>query len=150
MSDEMGDEGQGSHNAKRSITVLHIEDDTYVRAMTAAALPLMNRSFPAEDWPTVQVIEAEDGLTGVAKAKEHLPDVVLMDVRLPKLDGLRAAAEIRDDPQTRHIPIIFLTVFGDEGVEEAAARAGTRRVIQKPFRWDELMRAIVEVTDHHG
>ena len=150
MSADGGEQVQGSRHSTRSIKVLHIEGDTYVRRMVASGLPKMGKAFPAQGWPAVQVVEAQTGLDGVAKAREHLPDVIIMDVSLPGLNGLEAAAAIRRDARTTHIPIIILTVFEDQRVQEAATRAGVQRVIQKPFRWDELMKAIVEAVDRRA
>jgi CheY-like chemotaxis protein len=130
-----------------SIKLLYVEDVTDMRRMVAFTLPLMNKMFPTEDWPSVHVIEAEDGLDGVAKAKEYAPDVILMDLRLPGLSGTEAAMQIRQNPQTSHIPIIMITAFQEERVEEAAERVGAERAMHKPFEWVELMNTIVELAN---
>lgn len=121
-----------------------------MRRMLAYALPTIHKALPAAGWPSVRVIEAEDGPTGVEKAREHMPDVILMDLLLARVNGLMVTIELRRDPRTSHIPVILLTVFKDDRMEKAARRLGVQRVMYKPFHWDELMRAIVEVTDHHG
>ena len=139
---------QNKLSAKDSIKLLYVEDSTDIRCMVAFTLPLMNKMFPRENWPLIEVIEAEDGLTGVAKAKEYLPDIILMDLRMPKMSGTEAAMQIRQDPQTSHIPIIMITAFQEEKVEEAAEKVGAERAMRKPFEWHELMTSIVELALH--
>jgi CheY-like chemotaxis protein len=133
-----------------AIKLLYVEDISEVRHMIAMILPLMNELFPAANWPFIEVIEAENGLIGVEKAKEHLPDIILMDLRLPKLNGIEAARQIRHDPRTSHIPIIMITAFQEERVEEVAAQAGADRALRKPLDWGNLMNAIVELTHRGG
>ena len=130
-----------------AIKLLYVEDIKDVRQMVATMLPLMNEMLPNRTWPLIEVIEAENGLAGVQMAKEHLPDIILMDLRMPKMSGTEAALEIRKDPRTSHIPIIMITGFREEKVEEAAARTGVERAIRKPIEWNELMNAIVELTN---
>jgi CheY-like chemotaxis protein len=136
---------QKRFSTEDTIKLLYVEDTTDIRCMVAFTLPRMNKMFPKENWPSVEVIEAEDGLTGVAQAKEHVPDVILMDLRLPHMSGTEAAMQIRKDPQTTHIPIIMITAFQEEKVEEAAERVGAELAMYKPFDWHELMSSIVEL-----
>ena len=130
-----------------AIKLLYVEDTSDVRHMIAFMLPLMNELLPVAKWPLIEVIEAEDGLVGVEKARAHLPDIILMDLRLPKMSGAEAAMQIRSDPKTSHIPIIMLTAFEEEKVEEAAEMVGAERAMHKPLDWGELMNAIVELTN---
>jgi len=60
-----------------------------------------------------EVTGAGDGEEGVAKAKEILPDLILMDVKMPKLDGVGAMLKLREDPKTKNIKVVLLTAYGD-------------------------------------
>lgn len=142
---DLQEEEQESASADDVIKVLYVEDVSDLRRMVTFTLPLMRSTFPAEGWPSIQVVEAEDGLDGVAKAKEHLPDVIMIDLQLPGLSGTETALQIRRNAQTSHIPIILISAFREERVEEAAKQVGAELAMHKPFQWDQLMRAIVEL-----
>jgi CheY-like chemotaxis protein len=85
---------------------------------------------------------AADGLEAVQKAQDLLPDVILMDVWLPKMDGLEATKRLRQDPRTRDIPIIALTAHGLASARSKALEAGCDAVITKPFLPEALEQEI--------
>ena len=85
---------------------------------------------------------AADGLEAVEKTLELLPDVVLMDVWLPRMDGLEATRRLRQDERTRGIPIIALTAHGLASARDRALEAGCDAVITKPFVPEDLEREI--------
>lgn len=80
-----------------------------------------------------QVLEAGNGAVGKAMAKEHRPDLILMDIQMPILDGMSAAKTIRDDPETRGIKMIALTSFAMKGDRERFLEAGFDDYIAKPI-----------------
>jgi len=80
-----------------------------------------------------QVLEAVDGERGVAAAAEHRPDLILMDVQLPVLDGYEATRRIKADPSLQHIPVIAVTSYALSGDEAKARTAGCDGYIAKPF-----------------
>lgn len=80
-----------------------------------------------------ELLEAPDGLTGVAMAKSHRPDLILMDIQLPVIDGYEAARQIRADPDTQHIPIIAVTSYALSGDEAKTRQAGCNAYFAKPF-----------------
>ena len=84
------------------------------------------------------VLEAKDGPSGVAKAKEERPDVVLLDVMMPGLDGWRVAEELLEDANTREIPIIFLTARAEFRDRARGLDIGGVDYITKPFNPVEL------------
>jgi DNA-binding NarL/FixJ family response regulator len=93
------------------------------------------------------VAEANDGRAGVAAARRTVPDVVLMDIRMPVLDGLAALREITADPALARIRVVMLTTFEfDEYVFEAL-RAGASGFVLKDADPDELVRAVRVVAD---
>ena len=80
-----------------------------------------------------QVIEANDGERGVAAAAEHRPDLILMDIQLPVVDGYEATRRIKSDSNLRTIPIIAVTSYALSGDEAKARSAGCDGYIAKPF-----------------
>ena len=86
-----------------------------------------------------QVITARDGREAIEKAKSEQPDVVLLDVVMPNLDGLSACAAIRQHPETAHIPIIMVTTRGEETNVETAFRNGCTDYVTKPINGIELL-----------
>jgi CheY-like chemotaxis protein len=84
----------------------------------------------------LRTIEAATAAEGIALAAEHLPDVILMDLRLPDLDGAKAVGVLRAEPRTSRIPIVAMTAspLGDE--DEWLAAAGFAGHIAKPFDAD--------------
>jgi len=84
-------------------------------------------------------IDAEAGLT---MARERLPDLILMDVQLPGMDGLEATALLKQDAATRAIPVIALTALAMKGDEERIRTAGCNGYIAKPMRIRDFLAAV--------
>jgi two-component system, cell cycle response regulator DivK len=80
-----------------------------------------------------EVIEATDGEKGVAMAAERQPDLILMDIQLPVVDGYEATRRIKADPVLRKIPVIAVTSYALSGDEAEARAAGCEGYIAKPF-----------------
>lgn len=90
-----------------------------------------------------EVIEADNGARALEKYKEIHPDLVLMDVTMPEMDGLTALKAIREiDPQAR---VIMLTALGQESVVLDAIKSGAKDFIVKPFEQDRVMGAIKKI-----
>ena len=79
------------------------------------------------------VIAANSGEQGVALARERVPDLVLMDLQLPEMDGAEALRMLRDDPLTREIPVVAVTAFAMKDDRERALDAGFDSYIEKPI-----------------
>jgi two-component system cell cycle response regulator DivK len=79
------------------------------------------------------LLEAGDGETGVAMAQMHRPDLILMDLQLPVLDGFEATRRIRADPDLRHMPIIAVTSYALSGDAERAIEVGCDAYVAKPY-----------------
>ena len=79
------------------------------------------------------VIAASSGEQGVALARERLPDLVLMDLQLPEMDGTEALRRLRNDPLTRAIPVVAVTAFAMKDDRERALNAGFDSYIEKPI-----------------
>ncbi|HEV7892215.1 MAG TPA: diguanylate cyclase [Pyrinomonadaceae bacterium] len=91
------------------------------------------------EWEEYQVETAEDGGQAVAAAKRLLPDLVILDVMMPVLDGLKACRLLKEDPSTRDIPVIFLSALDDTDTKVNGLALGANDYISKPFRVEELI-----------
>jgi response regulator NasT len=92
------------------------------------------------------VAEAKDGEEAVALARSEQPDLAVMDVKMPKLDGIEAARKILDE---RPIPIVMLTAYGQEELVSRAIEAGVFGYLVKPFREQDLLPAIATARARH-
>jgi DNA-binding NarL/FixJ family response regulator len=116
------------------ITVELADDQGLVRAGFHALLD-------AE--PDISVVaEAADGETAVALARRHRPEVVLMDIRMPRVDGLQATAEITSDPGLRQTRVVVLTTFELDEYVFGALRAGASGFLLKDIEPDDLVAAV--------
>jgi DNA-binding response OmpR family regulator len=86
----------------------------------------------------LEVLLAEDGLQGVATATRELPDLILMDVEMPRLDGFSACRQLRNQDTTRHIPIILVTSKGDQVEVARGYESGCTLYLTKPFDAERL------------
>ncbi len=109
--------------------ILLVEDNEMNRDMLSRRL--QRRGF--------EVLIAVDGAEGVNLAQSGSPDLILMDMSLPVLDGWTAARQLKDDPNTRHIPIIALTAHAMAGDREKAIEAGCDDYDSKPVEFARLV-----------
>ena len=96
------------------------------------------------------VIEAADGQDGVTKAKSERPDLILMDIQLPVVDGYEATRQIKADPTLAKTPIIAVSSFAMKGDEEKARAAGCDHYVTKPYSPLQLLRSIRGVLGEQG
>jgi two-component system cell cycle response regulator DivK len=89
-----------------------------------------------------ELIEALDGEAGVRLAKEQRPDLILMDIQLPVLDGYEATRRIKADPALRAIPIVAVTSYALSGDDQKAGAAGCDAYVAKPFSPRHLLATI--------
>ena len=91
-----------------------------------------------------ELIEAHDGAQGVALAAQHKPDLILMDIQLPVLDGYEATRRIKAQPDLKAIPIIAVTSYALSGDDQKAFAAGCNGYVTKPFSPRALLAKIRE------
>jgi len=120
--------------------VLVVEDYQDAREMYAAYL-----QFSGFD-----VAEAGNGIEAIEKTHELLPDIVLMDLALPRMDGWEATRRLKKDERTRHIPIVALTGHALAGHAEGAREAGCDAFVTKPCLPDALVAEIRRLLEHHN
>jgi len=97
-----------------------------------------------------EILVARDGVEGVEKAKSDQPDVILLDVMMPRLDGLAACAAIRADAATAHIPIVMVTTRGEEANIETAFRNGCTDYVTKPINAVELLAKLANILESNA
>ncbi len=124
----------------RGEKILYIEDNPGNRM-------LVRRILLVEDYV---VIEAENGREGVAAALRENPDLILMDMNLPEVDGYELTKQIRAIPEIKNIPIIAMTANVMLGDKEKTLEAGCDGYIPKPIDVDELPRQIRRFLDARG
>jgi len=90
-------------------------------------------------------IEACDGKKAVERAKQEKPDLILMDIQMPIMNGLEATKIIKADPETRHIPVFALTAFAMSGDKERFIQAGCDDYISKPYNISELLEKVKKI-----
>ena len=91
-----------------------------------------------------ELIEAMDGLEGVALAQSHQPDLILMDIQLPEIDGYEATRRIRAIPELARVPIIAVTSYALSGDEAKTRAAGCDGYVAKPFSPRQLLAKVRE------
>ena len=104
-------------------TILYVEDNELNRKLVR---DLLRRT-------SYRLIEAVDGEAGVTTALEQRPDLILMDVQLPKISGFEATRRLRAEPATADTPIIAITSFALSGDEQKAKDAGASSYLAKPY-----------------
>ncbi len=108
--------------------ILVVEDDQDIRLLLAETLADIG----------YQVIEAEDGGTGLRKAVDEDPDIILLDVMMPVIDGFQVLERLQDNPDTHPIPIIMVSAKGQEQDIMRAMRGGAWGYLIKPWSPDDL------------
>jgi twitching motility two-component system response regulator PilH len=89
-----------------------------------------------------EAFSAEDGASGVEAAKTHIPDLILMDVVMPNLNGFQATRAISKEPTTAHIPVVLVTTKDQETDRVWGMRQGAKAYITKPFTEQQLVDVI--------
>jgi CheY-like chemotaxis protein len=94
-----------------------------------------------------EVLTANNGEEAVQMTQKEMPDLVLTDVRMPKMTGYEACRLIKADPTTKHIPVVFLSAKGQEAEVQNGLAAGADEYLLKPFAPDQLTRKVAEILD---
>lgn len=115
--------------------ILIVEDQSELRRLYAQELTLSG----------FDVIEAGNGADAIVHTSERFPDVVLMDLSLPILDGWEATRRLKDDNRTAHIPVVALTAHDGSGELQRATRAGCDWFVPKPCQPHDLIEEVRRV-----
>lgn len=116
--------------------VLVVDDDVQIRRIITDTLTVHNH----------MVVTANDGAEGVSKALEEKPDLIFMDLFMPKMDGYAALEAIKKEPETKTIPVVMVTAIGHDLNKILASNLGSTGYITKPFTTKILLDAVVNFT----
>lgn len=120
-------------------TILVIDDETQVLKNVREILEMENYA----------VLVADDGLQGIALARENQPDLVICDVVMPVFDGFMLLQQLRVFPETSHIPLLFITGFRNNPLVQKILDSGESACLFKPFTIDALLAAVHEPFSAH-
>lgn len=120
--------------------ILLVEDEPYQVMMVKFRLEANNFDF----------IAAGDGEEGLKKAYEEKPDLILLDLFMPKIDGYEVCRRLRRNPKTKNIPIIFFTASAGQDIKEKYTDYGANDYIVKPFESAELVAKIKALLKEKG
>jgi chemosensory pili system protein ChpA (sensor histidine kinase/response regulator) len=119
------------------ITIMVVDDSITIRKVTARILGRHR----------LKVVTAKDGLDAVQQLQDITPDLFLMDIEMPRMDGFELASHVRSESRLQGIPIIMITSRTGEKHRERARKIGVDRYLGKPFQENELMKEINELLD---
>jgi len=122
------------------IKILVIDDSITMRKVTARFLERHNLS----------VATAKDGIDALAKLEEQVPDLAILDIEMPRMDGFEVAAHIRNQTHLHHIPIIMVTSRGGEKHRARAAKLGVNDYLTKPYQEEQMIQSIRRILDKQG
>ena len=123
---------KSNHSQERPRTILIVDDFDDTRLLLRTWL--QKKGF--------HVVEAENGNRAVAKAESVRPDLIIMDVEMPELDGLAATRKIRELSGFASVPIVAVSAYGADQYRDHALAAGCNEYVSTPFEPDELERLI--------
>ena len=126
-----------SEKTPANLTILLVEDDEDTRYLMR--LELERRGY--------RLIEAEDGEKAVALAQKEHPDIILMDISLPRMDGLEATKQIRNHDRMHAIPVVAVTAHQESDFREEAKASGFDAYVTKPIDFDWLSELMVGLID---
>jgi DNA-binding response OmpR family regulator len=112
--------------------VLVVDDEEYIQH-------ILNFSFGAEGY---DVVTAADGEEAIKMAKSEKPDIIVLDIMMPKMDGYEACKRLKTDPRTKNIPVILLTAKGREVDRKMGSQAGADDYVVKPFSPGRLIERV--------
>ena len=114
-------------------TILVVDDDPLIRRLIATTL---------EDVSGFDLVQAEDGQAALETAAGVRPEIVFLDIDMPRMDGITACARLRAAPETSESTIVMLTAASDDAAERRASEAGADLFLTKPFSPLDLLRLV--------
>lgn len=120
--------------------ILVAEDERDIRELIVFTLQLAG----------LRVMDVPNGEEAVKKALEIIPDLILMDVRMPKMTGFEACRALKQQEATKDIPVIFLSAKGQEAEIHTGLEVGAEEYFLKPFAPEDLTRQVNKVLDRYG
>jgi chemosensory pili system protein ChpA (sensor histidine kinase/response regulator) len=125
---------------QEKINVMVVDDSITMRKVTARILERHN----------IQVVTAKDGVDAVALLQTQVPDLAILDIEMPRMDGFEVLAHIRNQARLQHLPIIMVTSRGGEKHRERAMKLGVNDYLTKPYQEEQLMQSIRKILGEHA
>ncbi|MCF7982070.1 MAG: response regulator, partial [Pseudomonadales bacterium] len=129
--------GSALSNVSENLQVMVVDDSVTVRKVASRLLERHG----------MDVVIAKDGLEAMTKLQDILPDIMLLDIEMPRMDGFELASLMRHDERLQDVPIVMITSRTGDKHRERALEIGVNRFMGKPFQEAELLDAIAELTD---
>ena len=123
----------------RRVFALVVDDSITVRRVTQR---LLERNG-------MRVLTARDGMDAITLLQDHVPDIILLDIEMPRMDGYEVAAHVRNDPRLKDVPIIMITSRSGEKHRARAIEIGVDDYLSKPYQEAQLLDAIAPLVEHH-
>lgn len=129
--------------ARKVPLVMVVDDSVTMRKVTGRVLERHN----------FEVVAAKDGIDALERMAERVPDLMLLDIEMPRMDGYELATQMKADPVLRNVPIVMITSRSGEKHRQRAFEIGVERYLGKPYQEPELIRNVFEllgIARHHG
>ena len=120
-------------------TILIVDDEVHIRMLLEQTLEELEEDYG------VEILSAQNGEEGLGLIKSRKPDVVFLDIMMPKLNGYEVCQRVKEDPEAAGIGIVLLTAKGQEVDRRQGLELGARRYMTKPFDPDEVLRVAREL-----
>ncbi len=119
----------------QATTILIVDDEAHIRRLIE--FTLKKGGYP--------LLVATNGKEAIEKAKAHSPDLVIMDVMMPEMDGFQALERLKEDESTASIPVILLTGIGFSSTRKEVEEKGTATYLSKPFSPNKLLKEVQRI-----
>jgi len=134
----LNEAGHDSEPARPKL-VLVVDDSVTVRKVTSRLLERHG----------MNVLTAKDGVDAMLLLEEHLPDLILLDIEMPRMDGFEVAQQVRSDPRLQHLPIIMITSRTGQKHRDRAMAIGVNDYLGKPYQESVLLDSIAQWSNSH-
>ncbi|WRL52155.1 Hpt domain-containing protein [Luteimonas sp. R10] len=130
------EEGAAGASERRQVPLVMVVDDSVtMRKVTGRVLERHN----------LEVVTAKDGVDALERLDERVPDLMLLDIEMPRMDGYELATQMKADPRLRRVPIVMITSRTGEKHRQRAFEIGVERYLGKPYQENELMRNVLDL-----
>jgi len=120
-------------------TILIVDDEVHIRMLLEQTLEELEEDYG------VEILSAQNGEEGLGLIKSRKPDVVFLDIMMPKLNGYEVCQRVKEDPEANGIGIVLLTAMGQEVDRRQGLELGASRYMTKPFDPDEVLKVAKEL-----
>ncbi|MDH3940823.1 MAG: response regulator, partial [Xanthomonadales bacterium] len=126
-----------TREASRAPLVMVVDDSITMRKVTSRVL----------DNHSIEVMTAQDGVDAIEQLHDHVPDLMLLDIEMPRMDGYELLEHVRADSRLRHVPVVMITSRAGQKHRRKARQAGANAYLTKPYQEAELVEKVSEMLD---